>query len=182
MDPRLRAGIRPRGISSKQIGWVRALRSLMVALVLGALQSAFALRRPLGDVLRWTVATAAGMFILATPLRILIDGFPPYRLSFVNEVFFATLSGAGVRLLQFSILPKFAHRPWRWIPINAVSGVIAELTVAGVLVGMNRFMALPGLTPVEFIIGGIFGLYTCLPLEWILRGKTESSMESAIES
>jgi hypothetical protein len=148
-------------------------------IVLGILQAAWALKRPAREALRWGVATAVGCFALALPFRSLLNGFPPNRLSFGNEVIFYLLFGVGIGLLQFLLLPKASFRAWRWIPAMAL-GVLGGrfASIAGVYISNSFWGYRLGL----LIGGAILGTLTCIPLESILRSTDETKVEGATES
>ena len=162
------------------------VRSLIEALVLGTLQSGFALKRPLRDVLLWVLATATGMFILAMPFRILMGGLPLARLSLANEAIFSLAAAAGVGILQCAVLPKTAHRGWLWIPAHFIGFVVAQMSLLAPVFGfgitlLTRLSAVE-LSGIDFWIGCVFGCVTCLPIESIVGGKPKTSIEGAIES
>jgi hypothetical protein len=163
------------------------VRSLIEALVLGTLQSGFALKRPLGDVMRSVLATATGMSILAMPLRILMGGLPLVELSLANEAIFSLAAAAGVGMLQSVVLPKTAHRRWLWIPAHFIGFVVAQMSVVAVVFGLGSPTLLTRrsaieLSGIDFWIGCVFGCVTCLPMNSIIGGKPKTSIEAAIES
>jgi hypothetical protein len=163
------------------------VRSLVEALVLGTLQSGFALKRPLGDFMRWVLATATGMFILAMPLRILMGGLPLAQLSLASEAIYSLAAAAGVGMLQSVVLPKTAHRGRLWIPAHFIGFVVAQMSVVVVVLGLGSVARLTRLSAIElsgidFWIGCVFGCVTCLPIESIVGGKPKTSIEGAIES
>src|SRR4030095_5822157 len=96
---------------------------LWPGITLGFLQSAWALKQPVGEVLRWTAATAVGLLLLALP-GVLVPGFQSdpssYSQFVVVILFLPALAGAVVGLLQSLVLPKGTRRHWLWIAANAI--------------------------------------------------------------
>jgi hypothetical protein len=161
------------------------VRSLIQALVLGTLQSGFALKRPLRDVMRWVLATATGMFILAMPFRILMGGLHLARLSLANEAIISLAAAAGVGILQCAVLPKAAHRGRLWIPAHFIGYVVAQMSLVAPVFAfgitlLTRLSAID-VSGMELWIGCVFGCVTCLPIESIVGGKPKT-IEGAIES
>jgi hypothetical protein len=166
------------------MGWSPIwLNTLCIAMALAFFQFAWALRRPLSEVLRWMAATSIGIFLLARPFRTAV-GFPQ---SWWAQITGTLLSGLGIGLLQFLVLRKSAIRPRRWILSTTVANFAG--VVGAAVFGLLLYPVL-SLLPMDLSInlaalamsvgfGVVFGYVTSVPIDSMLGPRTASTTREA---